>query len=181
MAHLLQLGPLVPPAESCGHASTTDRGDAPRSAMFAVKSVGTTPAAVLLQRQPLARVRFALHCHVVATFTFVAGHRDGRSFVTRHIRSPLSGIRFPPAAPADCGERMTDSSNTPRVLPTYFRILVTRPAPTVRPPSRIAKSRPSCIAIGLINSTVITVLSPGITISVPSGNVIDPVTSVVRK
>jgi hypothetical protein len=33
----------------------------------------------------------------------------------------------------------------------------------------------------VINSTVISVLSPGITISVPSGNVTAPVTSVVRK
>ena len=37
------------------------------------------------------------------------------------------------------------------------------------------------MAIGLPNSTVITTLSPGITISVPSGNWIVPVTSVVRK
>ena len=36
----------------------------------------------------------------------------------------------------------------------YLRILVTRPAPTVRPPSRIANRRPSSIAIGAINSTV---------------------------
>src|SRR6185436_3728483 len=60
-------------------------------------------------------------------------------------------------------------------------ILTTRPEPTVRPPSRIAKRRPSSIAIGLPNSTVISVLSPGITISVPSGNATVPVTSVVRK
>jgi hypothetical protein len=60
-------------------------------------------------------------------------------------------------------------------------ILTTRPAPTVRPPSRIANFRPSSIAIGWINSTVISVLSPGITISTPSGNTTDPVTSVVRK
>ncbi len=37
------------------------------------------------------------------------------------------------------------------------------------------------MAIGLPNSTVIATLSPGITISVPSGNAIVPVTSVVRK
>ena len=60
-------------------------------------------------------------------------------------------------------------------------ILVTRPAPTVRPPSRMAKRNPSSMAIGLPNSTVIVTLSPGITISVPSGNWIVPVTSVVRK
>src|SRR5205085_9215987 len=63
----------------------------------------------------------------------------------------------------------------------YFKIFVTRPAPTVRPPSRMANRRPSSMAMGLPNSTVMTVLSPGMTISVPSGNVIDPVTSVVRK
>ena len=68
-----------------------------------------------------------------------------------------------------------------RVRLLYLRILVTRPAPTVRPPSRIANRRPSSIAIGWISSTVISVLSPGIHISVPSGNVILPVTSVVRK
>src|SRR2546427_3979240 len=63
----------------------------------------------------------------------------------------------------------------------YFRIFVTRPAPTVRPPSRIAKRRPSSMAIGAISSTVISTLSPGITISTPSGRAADPVTSVVRK
>ena len=63
----------------------------------------------------------------------------------------------------------------------YLWILVTRPAPTVRPPSRIANRRPSSIAIGLPSVTYISVLSPGITISVPSGNETAPVTSVVRK
>ena len=66
-------------------------------------------------------------------------------------------------------------------LVVYLMILVTRPAPTVRPPSRMANRRPSSMAIGWINSTVIAVLSPGMHISVPSGNVTCPVTSVVRK
>jgi len=61
------------------------------------------------------------------------------------------------------------------------RILVTRPAPTVRPPSRMVKPMPSSIAIGWMRSTFISVLSPGMTISVPSGRVTTPVTSVVRK
>ena len=52
-------------------------------------------------------------------------------------------------------------------------ILATTPAPTVRPPSRMAKRRPSSIAIGAISSTSIATLSPGITISVPSGSVTD--------
>jgi len=63
----------------------------------------------------------------------------------------------------------------------YSRIFETLPAPTVRPPSRIEKLKPSSIAIGAIKVTVIGVLSPGITISVPSGNSTAPVTSVVRK
>jgi len=63
---------------------------------------------------------------------------------------------------------------------SYARILETTPAPTVRPPSRIAKRVPSSIAIGAISSASILTLSPGMTISVPSGRVIAPVTSVVR-
>src|SRR5918997_1856669 len=63
----------------------------------------------------------------------------------------------------------------------YSMIWVTTPAPTVRPPSRMAKLRPSSMAMGEINSTSITVLSPGITISTPSSRRISPVTSVVRK
>ena len=63
----------------------------------------------------------------------------------------------------------------------YSMIVATRPDPTVRPPSRIAKVRPCSIAIGWISSIVISTLSPGMHISVPSGRVITPVTSVVLK
>src|SRR5690349_4825398 len=63
----------------------------------------------------------------------------------------------------------------------YDRISVTVPAPTVRPPSRIAKRKPLSIATGVINSTSTDTLSPGITISMPSGSFATPVTSVVRK
>ncbi len=64
---------------------------------------------------------------------------------------------------------------------SYLTILVTRPAPTVRPPSRMANRRPSSMATGWISFTEMSVLSPGMTISVPSGSVTTPVTSVVRK
>jgi hypothetical protein len=60
-------------------------------------------------------------------------------------------------------------------------IFDTTPAPTVRPPSRMAKRSFSSIAIGAISSTTNFRLSPGITISVPSGSCTVPVTSVVRK
>ena len=63
----------------------------------------------------------------------------------------------------------------------YSLMAVTTPEPTVRPPSRIAKRNPSSIAMGVISSISITMLSPGITISTPSGRWATPVTSVVRK
>ena len=63
----------------------------------------------------------------------------------------------------------------------YSMIVATRPDPTVRPPSRIANVRPCSIAIGWISSMVISTLSPGMHISVPSGREITPVTSVVLK
>jgi len=66
-------------------------------------------------------------------------------------------------------------------LSPYSIIFVTTPAPTVRPPSRIAKRRPSSIAMGTIRDISKFTLSPGITISEPSGRVTIPVTSVVLK
>ena len=77
---------------------------------------------------------------------------------------------------------------TPRIrgrffvcVANYLMIFETTPAPTVRPPSRIAKRKPSSIATGWIKVAFIRMLSPGITISVPSGNSTAPVMSVVRK
>src|SRR6266581_7680178 len=62
----------------------------------------------------------------------------------------------------------------------YSRMSEIVPEPTVRPPSRIAKRDPFSIATGTISSPVIDVLSPGMTISTPSGRWSVPVTSVVR-
>ena len=72
-------------------------------------------------------------------------------------------------------------ANRPRPEANYFVMLATTPEPTVRPPSRMAKRRPSSMAIGAISLTEMVTLSPGITISVPSGRITSPVTSVVRK
>src|SRR5699024_4678744 len=63
----------------------------------------------------------------------------------------------------------------------YFSISVTTPKTTVRQASHIDNHVPFSIAIGEINTITISMLSPGITISTPSGNSIIPVTSVVRK
>ena len=78
------------------------------------------------------------------------------------------------------GHERTERPTT-SAIERHLMIFVTRPEPTVRPPSRMAKPRPSSMAIGWMSSTVISVLSPGMTISVPSGSVMTPVTSVVRK
>ena len=63
----------------------------------------------------------------------------------------------------------------------YSSMSITRPEPTVRPPSRIAKRRPFSIAIGVMSSTFISTWSPGMHISTPSGSLTTPVTSVVLK
>src|SRR3546814_17725924 len=52
----------------------------------------------------------------------------------------------------------------------YLVMLATTPAPTVRPPSRIAKRRPSSMAIGAIRLTFIETLSHGKTISLSAGS-----------
>jgi len=62
----------------------------------------------------------------------------------------------------------------------YAMILVMTPAPTVRPPSRMANLEPCSRATGMINVTSRLTLSPGMTISTPSGSLISPVTSMVR-
>src|SRR4051812_44198058 len=90
-----------------------------------------------------------------------------------HLRSPLSVVRA-----GLTSARPSQASVRPE---PYSWIPVTTPEPTVRPPSRMAKRRPSSMAIGWISSIVISTLSPGMTISVPSGRLATPVTSVVRK
>jgi hypothetical protein len=79
------------------------------------------------------------------------------------------------------GHPSLDSTDSANAGKDYSKIFATAPAPMVRPPSRIANRRPSSMAIGVMRSTAMVTLSPGITISTPSGNLIDPVTSVVRK
>ena len=63
----------------------------------------------------------------------------------------------------------------------YSIISVTTPDPTVLPPSLMANLSPSSMAISVIRSISIVMLSPGMHISVPSGSFRSPVTSVVLK
>src|SRR5262249_35594828 len=91
------------------------------------------------------------------------------------VRATILGRRVVPPLTRRARER-DDVAHRP-----YSEISVTTPAPTVRPPSRIANRSSFSIAIGTISSIAIVTLSPGITISTPWGNVHTPVTSVVRK
>src|SRR5207244_10608771 len=130
------------------------------------------PRAVLLPLGPLGMLPPVLGREIVPALTGGAFHHD---VLARHLcvlRCPSSVIRRSGALrTTDNGRRMT----------SYFKIFVTTPAPTVRPPSRIANRSCSSMAIGVISSIVILVLSPGITISTPPGSSTVPVTSVVRK
>ena len=47
---------------------------------FLVRSMRSTPPAVLLELHPLAGVRLVLGGHVIAPLTLLAGERDGWSF-----------------------------------------------------------------------------------------------------
>ena len=142
-----------------------------------------------------APVRFA-----VETISFVEEVEDSMIERLEANADILAVHKFIPCRPAPEGPvgRLNPVSCRPRVVcansrkpgsfdrnalirARYSVIEATTPAPTVRPPSRIAKRSFSSIAIGTISSTSIVTLSPGITISVPSGRVTTPVTSVVRK
>ena len=88
----------------------------------------------------------------------------------------LSCLSQHPARP-----RVAPRPNPGAVRIPYLMISVTRPAPTVRPPSRMAKRIVFSIAIGVMRLTSKLMLSPGMTMSTPAGSVMSPVTSVVRK
>ena len=120
------------------------------------------------------------------------------------ILSAAAHQRCPPSAPPLCLPHRLIQPTTPPCTPktwkkenprvlflkfifglswkiNYSIISVTTPDPTVLPPSLIANLSPSSIAIGVIREIVIVMLSPGMHISVPSGNCRSPVTSVVLK
>ncbi len=103
-----------------------------------------------------------------------------------YARSVVFGVpRFVPDGTPRRSRRVSAKTRNTKheTLSGQTKIFVTTPEPTVLPPSRIANRRPSSMATGIpsISSTVIFTLSPGMHISTPSGRVIEPVTSVVRK
>ena len=140
--------------------------------------------------RPEARCSQRLSCIPACRRTRQKGVRELRATgtvcqtegdISKRAACVCAGRRTFPSRGELRAARQGPGSSSPGPAVRHFRILVTRPEPTVRPPSRMAKPRPSSMAIGWISSTVISVLSPGMTISVPSGSVMTPVTSVVRK
>jgi len=112
----------------------------------------------------------------------------GRSAAAGDVRADLTGRQKFRAELLNQSVHSTDLGcgashcwGTPRHLITHYSmILVTTPAPTVLPPSRMAKRICSSSATVVMSSTSTVTLSPGITIFTPSGSMTEPVTSVVR-
>ena len=145
---------------------------------FFVDGMFTFEGAIFALFDTIGSVAFFFHRSVITTFALSALHDNQ---FTRHFQHPKVMLVF-----TDYPEPSKYGGPGPILLwdyfpQTYSMTSVTRPEATVRPPSRIAKRRPFSIAIGAISSTVMEVLSPGITISTPSERVMVPVTSVVRK
>src|SRR5580765_8998031 len=123
--------------------------------------------AVLAHLEPIGRLLLVLRRAVVAPFALQTRQRHDVSHIA--CRGQRSGVR---------GQTNLVPGLRPQTSDLYSMISVTVPAPTVRPPSRMAKRNPFSSATGAISSPVIVVLSPGITISTPSGRFRVPVTSV---
>src|SRR6266487_550610 len=126
---------------------------------FLVRLLLIAPRAKLLPLRPLGVLAPVFGREIVPTLTDGALHDD---VFSRHSSFHV-GMS---ARLHDASCRRADVPFVPR----YFRIFVTTPAPTVLPPSRMANRSCSSIAIGVISSIAIFVLSPGITISTPAGN-----------
>ena len=122
-----------------------------------------TSRAKLIEFHPLRIITPVLHGGVIALTAFRARHGDNDAVSLFLCHGCLAGRER--LSPIRC---------------FYWMMPVITPEPTVRPPSRMANLSPSSIATGVINSILISTLSPGITISVPSGRCAEPVTSVVR-
>jgi hypothetical protein len=125
---------------------------------LAMRRVPTAPSTVFLHLKTIGHRPLVLRRVVVTSLALGAGENND----VAHNWKPFISVLY-------------------RYRVAYSTISVIVPEPTVRPPSRIANRRPFSKATGVINSTLIATLSPGITISTPSGRFATPVTSVVRR
>lgn len=133
-----------------------------------------------------------MQCMCLAARTILLDFNSARGVAAILFRCVISFLTF---RTSQCDDRAnsfflchTYLDSQPFIRPqpllltrNYSMISRTLPAPTVRPPSRIAKVVPFSIATGTINSTVISTLSPGITISTSGSSSMLPVTSMVRR
>ena len=133
-----------------------------------VTRMQTATTAELLEFEALRRRLLILRRHVITALAF------------RALKHNVISCHNSPSFPQTNFQTLS-SLRAIRQLAAYSTISEIVPAPTVLPPSRMAKRSPFSIAIGVISVISIATLSPGITISTPSGNVATPVTSVVRK
>ena len=142
---------------------------------FLMRAMHPALVAKLLEFKTVGRLLLILRRDVIAVLALGALQCN---VISRHN----SSFQSPPAScMSNAGAFSIGSWSQIDGGLAYSMISETVPAPTVLPPSRIANLNPFSIAIGLINSISNCELSPGITISTPSGNCATPVTSVVRK
>ena len=149
------------------------------SPRFSVRSMLATKTTVLLKLKSIRGTTLILRGCIVTASALIArqDHHLPHS-IFPILKTPL---RTAELVRCQAREYALLNQHPGMVSPYYGRISLTTPAPTVRPPSRIANRNSFSSAIGVINSTCTATLSPGITISVPAGSVTTPVTSVVRK
>ena len=126
----------------------------------------STPLTVFLKLQTPRNVPFVLGGNVIFSFALRALERD----IFLHF---LSASSF--------NNPLLYSVFSILSLASYSTMSAMVPAPTVCPPSRMAKRSPFSMAMGVISCTSTETLSPGMTISVPPSSSTEPVTSVVRK
>src|SRR3954462_12435944 len=125
-----------------------------------MRDVLPAEAAVLAQLEPFARLLLVLRRAVVAAFALGARQGDDVShcwfLITPNRQLPTSN------SPSGIGSWSLGID-----VNRYSMISEIVPAPTVRPPSRIANRAPFSNAIAACSVASIPVLSPGITISTP--------------
>jgi len=162
---------------------------------FLVGGVLPAPPTIFLPFEAVRRVLFVLGRRIISTLTISARQGDDLAHPcsARAVRSqpsavkamrPETGAPRPSSPVSRLQARLTPRSHSrcrPPPAAGYTTISLTTPAPTVLPPSRMAKRISFSRAMGWMSSTFRRALSPGITISTPSGRVVTPVTSVVRK
>ncbi len=151
---------------------------------FGMRSMRTTGPTELLD---LELGRTALHPFagpVITVFAFCAFQCHIRScscLFLCHVTSSAFQQLLPSRCTAFEAVPPVEGSTISLLFTRRYSIIsATTPAPTVRPPSRIAKSSSFSMAMGIISSTSISALSPGIHMSLPTSFAV-PVTSVVLK